>query len=128
MPIEVRIEDGDLTGFSDPAKEGVRRAGEEFMKHIIAEANRLESAQNTGGPTEITQGLVMNAASIQRPAVGKRAASLGEKIWRIAASVLSLSAGVMYDSTSLQSPGYMVFFILVVAAAIIATTVVTMKE
>lgn len=39
MPIDMRVEDADLAGFSDPAKEGVKKAGEEFVKHVINEAN-----------------------------------------------------------------------------------------
>ncbi|OOY19710.1 hypothetical protein BMI86_13870 [Thioclava sp. DLFJ5-1] len=129
MPINIQIEDADLDGFSDPAKESVKTAGEEFIRHVIKEANRLESAQNAGnGPVEITKAMVDNAALIQRHAVGGKKTPTHIKLLRIASSVLSLLVGIMYDTTKLQQNSYMATFVIVIALAILATTLSTLKE
>ncbi|PBN41668.1 hypothetical protein SxD43FB_20640 [Sphingobium sp. D43FB] len=47
MPVDIRVEDTDLVGFSDLAKDGVKKAGKDFIKHIIAEANRLDVQRPT---------------------------------------------------------------------------------
>lgn len=129
MPIDIRVEDADLAGFSDPAKEGVKQAGEQFIKHVINEANRLESGQNSGGgPVEITKAMVDNAALIQRHAIGGKNAPLQVKLLRIAAAVISLVVGFMYDEAKLQNTAYMAVFVLFIAGAILTTTLSTLKE
>lgn len=129
MPIDIRVEDADLVGFSDPAKDGVKRAGEDFIRHVVAEANRLESAQNAGtGPVEITKGMVANAALIQRHAVGGRKAPLSFKVLRIVSAASALLVGVMVDKEKMQDTLYLVAFFVVIAIALITTTVSIMKE
>lgn len=129
MPLDIRVDDADLAGFSDPAKEGVRKAGDDFIKHVINEANRLESAQNVGGgPVEITKAMVDNAALIQRHAFGSRKTPLSVKLLRIAAAVMSLVVGFMYDEVKLQDTGYMAVFVVFIAGAILITTLSTLKE
>lgn len=129
MPIEIVIEDADLAGFSAPAKEGVKRAGEEFIKHVINEANRLESAQNVGGgPVEITNAMVDNAALIQRHAIGVKKTATGIKVLRITSAVISLIVGFMYDEIKLQDAGYLAIFVIFIAGAILTTTLATLKE
>lgn len=129
MPIDIHVEDADLAGFSDPAKEGVRNAGEEFIKHVISEANRLESAQNAnGGPVEITKAMVDNAALIQRHAIGSKKTPLAVKVLRITSAMVSLVVGFMYDEVKLQNAGYMAIFVLFIAGAILTTTLSTLKE
>ena len=129
MPIDIRVEDTDLVGFSDPAKDGVKKAGEDFVKHVIAEANRLESGQNAGsGPVEITKAMVDNAALIQRHAIGSKKTPLGIKMLRIASAVISLVVGFMYDEVKLQNTGYMAIFVVFIAVAILTTTLSTLKE
>jgi hypothetical protein len=129
MPIDIRVEDTELAGFSDPAKEGVKKAGEDFLKKIIVEANRLESVQNSGGgPVEITKGMVATAAMFQNHAVGPQKTSLTIKLLRIAAAALSLAVGIMYDKDRLQDAIYLLVFVLVIAAALLATILSTLKE
>jgi hypothetical protein len=129
MPIDIRIEDADLVGFSDPAKEGLQKAGLEFLKAVVAEANRLESGHNiAGGPVEITQVMVADAVVIQRRSIGARKTSTLSKAIKIIAAVLSLIVGFMYDDQKLQNAGYMALFVIFVAGAILTTTISTMKE
>ncbi len=129
MPIDIRVDDADLAGFSDPAKDSVRKAGEEFIKHVINEANRLESGQNTsGGPVEITKAMVDNAALIQRHAIGSKKTPTNVKVLRIVSSVFALVVGFMYDEAKLQNTGYLALFVVFIAAAILTTTLSTLKE
>ncbi|MCW2405268.1 hypothetical protein M2336_001897 [Sphingobium sp. B1D7B] len=116
-------------GFSDPAKDGVKKAGEDFIKHVIAEANRLESSQNAGtGPVEITKGMVANAALIQRRSLGGKKTPLSHKVLRIVSTATTLLVGIMVDKDKMQDTFYLVLFIMVIAVAIITTTVSIMKE
>jgi hypothetical protein len=129
MPIEIRLEDADVVGFSEPAKTGVQQAGIDFLRSVIEEANRLESGHNTGGgPVEVTQGMVADAVVIQRRSLGHKKTSNGVKFLRIAAAVLSLVVGFMYDDQKLQNTAYMAFFMFIAASAILATTISIMKE
>ena len=129
MPIEIRIGESELIGFSDPAKNGVQTAGVDFLKAVIAEANRLESAHKSGGgPVEITQAMVVDAVVIQRRSLGARKTPIGIKILRIATAVVSLVVGFMYDGQKLQDAGYMAVFILLITIAVGLTIISTMKE
>lgn len=129
MPVDIRIEDSDLTGFSDPAKLVVEKAGDDFVKAVIAEANRIESGQNnSGGPVEITHVMVSDAVIIQRRSIGTKKTSGAAKFLRVTAAVASLIVGFMYDDTKLQNSTYMGVFLIAVAATIILTTIATIKE
>ncbi len=129
MPIEIRVEDADVEGFSIPAKEGVKKAGEEFIKRVINEANRLESAQNTnGGEAEVTAAMVDNASVIQRHAIGTKKAPWYIKVLRISAGVLSMIVGFMYDDVKLQNGTYMAAFVILMTFAVGTTIASTIKD
>ncbi len=129
MPVDIQIPDDDLRGFSPDACEHLRKAASEYATNLIEEANRIEAGRNsTGGNPEVTRGMVNDATILLRRGLGAPKKSLGLKILRIAAAVLALVAGLMYDESKLQDSGYMVFFILVVAAAILTVTISTLKE
>lgn len=129
MPIDIRVEDTELLGFSDPTKEGVKKAGEDFIRHVIEESNRLESAHNAGGgPVEITKGMVANAALIQRHAIGGKKAPIGFKVLRIISTASALVVGIMVDKGRMQDTLYLVAFVIVIAVSLITTTISIMKE
>ncbi|MAK80677.1 hypothetical protein [Phenylobacterium sp.] len=129
MPIDVRVEDADLTGFSQPAKDALEKASQEFLHSVIAEANRLESSHNTGkGPPEVTQAMVSDAVVIQKRSVNQRKVPLYIKLLRILSAVLATASGFMYDADRLQSPIYMLVFIGCITATILLTTLSTMLE
>jgi hypothetical protein len=129
MPLDIRIPDDDLTGFSDQAKERLKEATSEYVTDLIEEANRIEAGRNpTSGPPEVTRGMVNDAKVLLRRGLGAPKKSWGPRILRVFAAVLSLCVGIMYDETKLQSGGYMLLFILAVTAAILAVTISTLKE
>lgn len=72
--------------------------------------------------------MVDNAALIQRHAIGGKKTPTGVKMLRITSSVISLIVGFMYDDVKLQSTGYMAIFVLFITAAILTTTLSTLKE
>jgi len=129
MPIEIRVEDTEMDGFSIPAKEGVKKAGEEFIKRVINEANRLESAQNiNGGRAEVTAAMVDNASVIQRHAIGTKRSPWYVKFLRIATGVLSMIVGFMYDDVKLQNGIYMAAFVILMTFAVGTTIASAIKD
>lgn len=129
MPIDIRVEDADLVGFSDPAKDSVKKAGEEFIKRVIDEANRLESAHNTnGGLAEVTAPMVQNAAVIQRHAIGTKKSPWYIKGLRVTSGVVSMVVGFMYDDVKLQNGIYMAVFVGLMTVAIGTIIASAVKE
>lgn len=129
MPLEIQIPDDDLKGFSDEARDHVKAATVEYVTDLIEEANRIEAGRNsTGGPPEVTRGMVHDAGVLLRRGLGTPRKSWGLRILRVISAVLSLFVGIMYDAEKLQSGGYMLMFILAVAATILAVTISTLKE
>lgn len=127
--MEIQISEDDLKGFNDKAKDKLSEAATEFIGDLIEESNRLESSRNTtGDDPEITSSMVNDARVLIRRGLAQPKKGIGLKIFRVAAAVLSLLVGVLYDSTKLQSGGYMLLFIGVITAAILTVTISTIKE
>ena len=129
MPIEIQVEDADLEGLSDPAKDSLKSEGEQYIKKVIQEANRLESSQKSGsGPVEITKAMIDKAAFIQKHSIGNSRTPLLIKFLRIASAVLSLIVGIIFDATKLQNDTYLIVFGIIFALAILTTTLATLKD
>lgn len=127
--MEIQISENDLKGFNNKAKGKLSEAATEFVGDLIEESNRLESTRNTtGDDPEITSSMVNDARILIRRGLTQPKKGIGLKALRISAAVLSLLVGMLYDSTKLQSSGYMVFFIVVITAAILTVTISTIKE
>lgn len=129
MSLDIQIPDDDLKGFSGEARDHLKKATGEYATDLIEEANRIEAGRNsTGGPPEVTRGMVNDAKVLLRRGLGVPKKSWGMRILRVVAAVLSLCVGIMYDETKLQSGGYMLLFILAVTVAILSVTISTLKE
>lgn len=127
--MEIQISEVDLKGFNDRAKEKLSEAATAFIGDLIEESNRLESSRNTtGDEPEITSSMVNDAQILIRRGLAKPRKGFGLKVLRVAAAVLSLLVGVLYDTTKLQSGGYMLLFIGVITAAILTVTISIIKE
>ncbi|WP_152607704.1 hypothetical protein [Aeromonas hydrophila] len=127
--MDINISNEDLNGFNEQAKAKLSEAATEFIGDLIEESNRLESSRNTSGnDPEITSSMVNDARILIRRGLAQPKENFGLKILRIAAAVLSLLVGVLYDSEKLQSGGYMLLFIGVITAAILTVTISTIKE
>jgi hypothetical protein len=72
--------------------------------------------------------MVNDAKVLIRRGLGCPKKSWGLRILRIAAAILSLAVGIMYNDAKLQSGGYMFIFIVVVTGAILAVTISTLRE
>lgn len=129
MPIEIKIGDGDMTGFSAPAKEGLRKAVDDYASSLIAEANRIEAGRNTGnGPPEITHGMVNDAVIVQRQGLGSPQKKFSSKVLRAISAILALIVGIMYDAQSLQQEWYLLIFVTLIAGAILTLTISILRE
>lgn len=129
MPLEIKIQDGDIVGFSAPAKTRLHRAVEDYASSLIAEANRIEAGRNIGkGPPEITQGMVNDAVMVLRQGLGSFQSKLSSKVLRVVAAILSLVVGFMYDAQLLQQRWYLALFVITIAAAILTLTISILRE
>lgn len=129
MPININIPDKDLQGFNQKARDELQKSIEEFSNDIIAESNRLEGSINTtsNGP-EITSSIVADAKVLIRHKISKPKKSFGKTALKIGASIFSLLAGIMYQKESLQNSAYLVVYIIVIAVAILLTTLAVINE
>ena len=129
MPVEIEIPESSLTGFTGQAREHLKDTVVTYANDVIEEANRLEAGSNSAsGPPEVTRSMVNGAEVLVRHGLGTSRSALKSKILRVVAAVLSLSVGVLYNEESLQDRGYLLLFILLVAAAILTVTVSTLRE
>ncbi|HFF8434858.1 hypothetical protein [Serratia marcescens] len=129
MSIKIEIPDEDLNGFSAQAQETLKTAIEEFSSELIDETNRLEAGRNASkGAPEVTRGMVIDAKILLKRGLGSPKKGMWPKILQIISAILSLLAGIMYNDTKLQDSAYLLIFILVVTATILAVTISTIKE
>ena len=127
--MEIIIPEEDLNGFNENAKGKLSEASNEFIGDLIAESNRLESSRNTtGNDPEITSSMVNDAKILIRRGLIKPKKSIGIKIIRVIATILFLLVGIMYDSKKLQNSSHMLLFIFIITAAILTTTISTIKD
>ncbi len=129
MPINIAINDTDLAGFNDQAKHELKVSVETFSDDLIAEANRIESSINsTSQGPEITSSIVRDAKVLIRHKISKPKKNIWFILLKISASVLSLVAGIMYQKEKLQDTTYLVFYIIIIAIAILLTTLTVIRE
>jgi len=128
MPNEVTLDDGELEGFSAPAKQRLKQASLDHLQELIAECYRLEASSNSsGGTTEITQAMVTDAVVFRRrEPSGKKG-----KGWRIPlkilSSILPLLVGFFFNSQSVTQGNNLIMFVILVAitVAVVTTSVIT---
>jgi hypothetical protein len=123
MATEVVIPDSELVGFTEPAKEKLLAVGDDYLKFVISEANRLEADRNIGGgPPEVTQSMVADAASNYRYTPASRKKQWPRKLVSLGSAIASLIAGFMFDFEALKEPTYLVGFIVVLTFVIALNT------
>lgn len=129
MPIDINISDNDVDGFNEQAKTEFKDSILDFSNDLIAESNRLESSINTSstGP-EITSSIVRDAKVLLRHKISKPKRSYRIIALKICASISSLIVGIMYDKEKLQDGVYLIIYIIVIALAILLTTLIIFKE
>ncbi len=129
MPIEIKIDDSDVDGFSKPAKKRLEEAVKEYASALILESNRIEVGRNSGsGPPEVTQGMVSDAVIVRGRALGTHQTRSSSKLVKIISAILTVAVGVMYDRTLLQKPLYLAIFIMVLGSAIVTNTISILRE
>jgi hypothetical protein len=130
MPIEIKIPEADLKGLSKPARGSLKKAVSTYASDVIEEANRIEAGRGSlGAAPEVTRGMIDDAVLVYRRGLGAPRRSKAWKAFRVAAAILSLLVGVLWNTAKLQSDGiYLIIFVIVLAGAILAVTVSTLKE
>ena len=129
MPIDIRIEENALTGFSGQAKDHLKSAVRDYSTELIDEANRIEAGRNAvGGTPEVTQSMVSDAVVLIRRGLRVHKSAMGIRVLRVLSAVLSLLVGILYNESKLQNGAYMSLFIFVVAGAILSVTIAAIKE
>lgn len=129
MPINININEPDLTGFNEQAKQELKTSIENFAEDLIAEANRIEATVNsTAQGPEITSTIVRDAKVFIRHRRSNSKKAYKSIVFKVGASVLSLIAGIMYQKEKLQDTSYLICYIIVIALAIIFTTLTVTKE
>lgn len=127
--MQIEVDDKTLAGFNDPAKAELKKSGVEFLEELVKESNRIEASRNpSSGNPQITSSMVGDAAVLIRRGLSQPKKRIGSKLLRVVAAILSLAVGFTYDATKLQDKTYMLVFVIVVAAAIIAVTVSIIME
>ncbi|MHB8138384.1 MAG: hypothetical protein ACYDGO_08350 [Smithellaceae bacterium] len=127
--MEIKVSDDVLKGFNDKAKDKLSEAATGFIDDLIEESNRLESSRNTtGDEPEITSSMVNDASILIRRGLAQPKKGIGLTILRVAAAVLPLLVGILYNSARLQDGAYMLLFIGVVTAAILTVTISIIKD
>jgi len=130
MPINFELDDNDLEGFNQQAIEELENSISEFAEDLISESNRIESSINsTSQGPEITSSMVRDAKVLLRHKLGRVKKSIGTIILKSLSTVFLLLAGILYQPEKLSSlDEYMVFYIVIIALAILFTTLNFIKE
>ncbi|WMS41500.1 hypothetical protein RDV64_15620 [Acuticoccus sp. MNP-M23] len=129
MTIEISVDNSRLEGFSTPARDGLKKAAESYIDEIIAEASRLEAGRNpSDGPSEITKSMVDDAVIVQRRGLSIPPRDYFKVLLKISSSVLALLVGLTYGEDKLNDSGGVILFAVLLAAAIVATTLSALKE
>ena len=129
MSVEIKIPEKDLSGFSEQARQRLKEAVAEYASDLIEETNRIEAGRNsTTGPPEVTRGMVNDAKLLLRRGLGTPRKSWKSKLLRIAAAVLMLLVGLIYDPSKFQDTLYLLMFIVVLTAAIFFLILSTLQK
>lgn len=65
--MQIDIEDRNLLGFNQPAKDELKKSATDFIDELIKESNRIESSRNpSSGNPQITSGMVTDATVFVR--------------------------------------------------------------
>ncbi|EML3652843.1 MULTISPECIES: hypothetical protein [Enterobacterales] len=127
--MQIDIEDRNLLGFNQPAKDELKKSATDFIDELIKESNRIESSRNpSSGNPQITSGMVTDATVFVRRGLIQPKKKIRVKVLRVISAIVSLLVGIIYDATKLQDKTYMLIFIVVVAIAIISVTISTIME
>jgi hypothetical protein len=129
MTIEIIVDEKDLKGFSPPACELLKESAEKYIAALIREANRIEAGRNsTSGPPEITKPMVHSAVVAQENGLGQPKRSMFSKFVNVAAAVLSMVVGFMYDAETLKDQTHLLIFIGVIALTVITITISVFRD
>lgn len=127
--MQIDIEDRNLLGFNQPAKDELKKSATDFIDELIKESNRIESSRNpSSGNPQITSEMVTDATVFVRRGLIQPKKKIRVKVLRVISAIVSLLVGIIYDATKLQDKTYMLIFIVVVAIAIISVTISTIME
>jgi len=118
MNFTIEIDDGQVSEFSQPAKEELTKVLKEKAGEIIDEANRLEESRRTSDSKEITASTIQDAYSYVNRFTPVAKTPQYVKWVQVAATVSSIVAGGLFDLEDLKNTGHLILFLLVLAVAV----------
>jgi hypothetical protein len=108
--------------------QALERAVAQYEADLLAEAQRLEAAQNTSGSAQVTATNVTDAALILRRGYRRPR----KPRWVIAVQLVStlggFIAGLFADAETLKAPHMMVIFLVIVTITLLSTILALLRE
>jgi hypothetical protein len=128
--MDIGINENDLTGFNEKAKEQLMKTVKNYIDDVIEESYRIEASRNSTSKNnpEVVSSMVNEAEILIRRSLAFPKKRLGIKVLRIFAAVFSAIPGFLYDSSKLQESKNLVVFIIAITLAILMVTISTIKE
>ena len=122
--MKIEVDEKDLVGFNEPAKQKLEKSTHEFVSNVIEEAHRLESKGNSSsGEPEVTSSNVADAYIFVSRGLVKQKKSKAKLALKALSVLLPLIVGVMYDATKLQDSTFLLLFMVLGAITAIIVTI-----
>lgn len=132
MPVSVQIDDNDLSGFSDPAKDQLKESMLHHAQRVLREVDRLETDRNGLGVAarEVTQLLVSEASQNlqERPKLEAKKRSAWDRVFTALGSLFSLFVGLVFDKEKMADPVVLSLFVFTLVGAIAFTVLSVFRE
>lgn len=126
MPLSIGIQDDEITGFNEHAKNELVNVTREYINDLLDETYRLEplNALKKTKEHEITSTLVANANLVVRRNLGKKKIRWGVKLLKLVSSILTFLTGLFYDLDKFKNnSNYPIIFIILIAITLVVITI-----
>lgn len=126
---EIEITPEELEGFTAQAATDLEAAVRKYKSDLLREISRIEASQNAGeGGPEVTSAMVHDAELVYSRGPRYRRKKGWLTFLKVVAVVSVFVSGAMADSNFLDTYSNIVLFLIVASVAILASTVVTLRE
>lgn len=115
-------------GLNQPAQAAAEAVVGQYCADLLAEASRIEAAQNTSGSSELTSTMIRDADLILRRGYARRRKTPLLIGAQLVAAVGGFVTGLLTDKDSLKDPSQMVIFVALLTVTVTATVIAVMKE
>jgi ABC-type bacteriocin/lantibiotic exporter with double-glycine peptidase domain len=129
MKVEIEISDDKTANLSKSAQDELAKVTKGYVEEVLDEAGRLEAIRNaTPGQPEITASIISDAVVFTKKyKIGKRKSGWTLFI-QILASVSSLFAGGLWDTSEFnKNTGNLLLFLFVLIVAVVTSVYLIVK-